>query len=40
MPDAYLLDDKTWAAIEPLLPTVYATVFTHFTGEPVDVSIL
>jgi hypothetical protein len=24
MPDAYLLDDKTWAAIEPLLPTVYA----------------
>jgi hypothetical protein len=24
MPDAYLLNDKTWAAIEPLLPTVYA----------------
>jgi transposase len=29
MPDAYLLDDKTWAAIEPLLPTVYAGARRH-----------
>src|SRR3979490_2752935 len=29
MPDTYLLDDKTWAAIEPLLPTVYAGARRH-----------
>jgi transposase len=29
MPDAYLLDDKTWAAIETLLSTVYAGARRH-----------
>jgi transposase len=26
MADEYLIDDKAWAAIEPLLPKVYAGV--------------
>ena len=29
MPDEYLLDDKAWEAIEPLLPTVYAGARRH-----------
>jgi transposase len=29
MPHEYLLDDKAWAAIEPLLPTVYAGARRH-----------
>ena len=29
MPDEYLLGDKTWATIEPLLPTVYAGARRH-----------
>jgi putative transposase len=29
MPDEYWLDDKAWAAIEPLLPKVYAGARRH-----------
>jgi transposase len=29
MPDEYLLGDKAWATIEPLLPTVYAGARRH-----------
>jgi hypothetical protein len=29
MPDEYMLSDKAWAAIEPLLPEVYAGARRH-----------